>query len=83
MTTDSPEFKAVRTASDDLGQMICQFLAERSMNVPHGLAVMASATIGVIESLCQAIGEDPKEMLTTYIGGLSVGTEEEMKAKGL
>lgn len=81
MTMDSPEFKAVREASDELGQMICKFLADRQMNIPHGLAIMAAATIGVIETLCKVIEDDPKEMLDTYISGLQVGTEEELKAK--
>ena len=80
MTIDSPEFKAVRDASDELGQVVCKFLADRQMSVPHGLATMTAATIGVIETLCEVIGENPKDMLETYIGGLQEGIDEEEKA---
>ena len=79
MTMDSPEFGHIRDCSNELGPMLCKYLADNSLSVAHGLSVLASATITVIENLCAVIGEDPKEMLNTYVEGLKVGFEEELK----
>ena len=79
MTMDSPEFGHIRDCSNELGPMLCKYLADQSLGVAHGLSVMASATITVIENLCAVSGEDPREMLDTYVEGLKVGFEEELK----
>ena len=83
MTKDSPEFKKVQDCSNELGKMIIGYMADHALNVPHGLSVMAAATINVIETLCSVLDEDPRSMLDVYIDGLRVGSEEEIKAKGL
>lgn len=83
MTPNSPEFLKVRDCSNELGKKICKYLADNELNVPHGLSVMAAATIGVIETLCSVIDEDPREMLEVYIGGLREGGEDDFKSKGL
>lgn len=74
---DSPEFKAIKDATTELSQMICEYIAGKGLSVPHGLTVMAAATIEVIETVCEVIGEDAGEMMQTYIGGLQEGWENE------
>lgn len=79
MTMDSPEFREVYDASEELGRMIVAFMVEKSVNIPHALAIMASSTIDVIRTIAHAIDEDPAEMMETYIGGLQTGFKEEMR----
>ena len=83
MKIDSPEFKKVQDCSDQLGKMIIGYMAENELNVPHGLSVMAAATINVIETLCSVINENPHDMLDVYIDGLRAGGEDDFKAKGV
>ena len=83
MTMDSPEFLKVRDCSNELGHIMMDYLVEHELILPHGLSVMAAATIGVIETICRAYDEDPHEMLDVYIGGLKEGGEDDMKTKGL
>ena len=81
VTMDSPEFKAIKDATTELSQMICEYIAGKGLSVPHGLAVMAGATIAVIETVCDVIGDDAGEMMQTYIGGLQEGWENEKEQK--
>lgn len=83
MTTDSPEFKAIKEATNELSAMICEYIAGKGFNVPHGLTVLAGATISVVETICELIGDDAGEMMKTYIGGLQEGWENEKDAKSL
>jgi len=82
-STDDPQFQKIKNCGNELAEIICNYMAEHQLNIPHGLTVMASATIGVIESTCAAIGEDPRTMLDIYTGGLKEGVENEIKEKGL
>lgn len=79
ITTDSQEL----AAAEDLALMINQFMLERNMNIASGLTVMSAAAVAVIESVCKAVGEDPKEGLQAYIDGLQAWTDEETTAEGL
>lgn len=83
VTMDSPEFKAIKDATTELSQMICEYIAGKGLSVPHGLTVMAGATIAVIETVCEVIGDDAGEMMQTYIGGLQGGWENEKDAKSV
>lgn len=74
---DAEAFKHIKKCSDELGPIICEYLADNTLNVPHGLSVMAAATITVIENLSHVVGEDPKIMFNTYIDGLKVGLEKQ------
>jgi len=81
MTMDSPEFRALRDATAELSQMICEYIAGKGFSVPHGLTVMAGATIAVIESVCEVMGGDAGEMMQTYIDGLQGGWKNEMDVR--
>lgn len=83
VTMDSPEFKAIKDATTELSQMICEYIAGKGLSVPHGLTVMAGATIAVIETVCEVIGDDAGEMMQTYIGGLQEGWNNEKDAKSV
>lgn len=83
VTMDSPEFKAIKDATTELSAMICEYIAGKGFSVPHGLAVLAGATIAVVESVCEVIGDDAGEMMKTYIGGLQEGWENEKDTKSL
>ena len=82
MAMDSPEFKAVKDATTELSQMICGYIAGKELSVPHGLTVMAGATIAVIETVCEVMGDNADEMMQTYIGGLQGGWKKEMDVRG-
>lgn len=81
MSMDAEAFKHIKECSDELGPMICEYLAVNTLSVPHGLSVMAAATITVIENLSRVIGEDPKVMFNTYIDGLKIGWEKQEEAR--
>lgn len=83
ITTDSLEFKAIKEATNELSAMICEYIAGKGLSVPHGLTVMAGATIAVIETVCEVIGDDAGEMMQTYIGGLQEGWENEKDVKSV
>lgn len=77
MTMDSPEFRAIHDATTELSQMICEYIASKGFSVPLGLTVMAGATIAVIESVCEVMGDDAGKMMQTYISGLQDGWKNE------
>lgn len=81
MTMDSPEFRAIHDATTELSQMICEYIASKGFSVPHGLTVMAGATIAVIETVCKVMGDDAGEMMQTYIDGLQGGWKNEMDVR--
>ena len=81
VTMDSPEFKAIKDATTELSQMICEYIAGKGFSIPHGLTVMAGATIAVIETVCEGVGDDAGEMMKNYIGGLSEGWKNEKDVK--
>lgn len=83
ITTDSPEFKAIKEATNELSAMICEYIADKGFSVPHGLTVMAGATIAVVETVCEVIGDDAGEMMQTYIGGLQEGWKNEKDVKSV
>ena len=83
ITTDDAEFKKIREATNELSAMMCEYIANKGFNIPHGLTVMAGATLGVIESVCDVIGENPDTMIDVYIGGLRDGMTNEIKQKEL
>lgn len=83
ITTDDPEFKKIREATNELSTMMCEYIANKGFDIPHGLTVMAGATLGVIESVCDVIGENPNTMIDVYIGGLRDGMTNEIKEKKL
>jgi hypothetical protein len=81
ITMDSPEFKAIKEATNELSAMICEYIAGKGFSVPHGLTVMAGATIAVIETVCEVMGDDAGEMMQTYIDGLQGGWKNEMDVR--
>ena len=83
VTMDSPEFKAIKDATAELSAMICEYLAGKGFSVPHGLTVLAGATIAVVETVCEVIGDDAGVMMQEYIGGLQEGWENEKDAKSV
>ncbi len=83
VTMDSPEFKAIKDATNELSAMICEYIAGKGFSVSHGLTVLAGATIAVVETVCEVIGDDAGEMMQEYIGGLQEGWKNEKDAKSL
>lgn len=80
---DSPEFKAISDATNELSAMICEYIAGKGLSVPHGLTVLAGATIAVVETVCEVIGDDAGVMMQEYIGGLQEGWKNEKDAKSV
>ena len=83
VTTDSPEFKAIKDATIELSAMICEYIAGKGFSVPHGLTVLAGVTIAVVETVCEVIGDDAGVMMQEYIVGLQEGWKNEKDTKSL
>lgn len=82
MTMDSQELKAIMDATIELSAMICNYISGKGFGVPHGLTVLAGATIAVVETVCDVMGDDADMMMQEYIGGLE-GWKNEKDAKSL
>lgn len=73
MKSDPEDFKAVRKATDELGEMMCKYIASQQLSVRLDIAAMAGATLNVLKSFSGVTGGSLEEITEVYISALRRG----------